>query len=254
MPAPVNPLFPHLPPPVPQLPDHLVRGAMLLPGRDALVRLLPKGQVLAEIGVALGYFTEFALRAAAPARFIAIDSFRLHELESFWGRPPADHFGPLTHIDWFKARFAAEIAAGRMDVLQGDSAEILASLPDNSIDVAYVDADHEYGAVKRDLAALVGKMRPGGAIIMDDYILVEQLHAAHPVGVIYATHEFMIEHGWAMHYLALQTNGFYQVLLRRADQPRPAEAEAALLRASTSWRLTAPLRALRRLLKKGLLF
>ena len=225
---------------------------MVLADRDALVELLPKSKTLAEIGVALGYFTRHAIAKTQPARFLAIDSFRLHELSSFWGRPPADYFGELTHAEWYRREFAAEISAGRMEVFEGDSAAVLSQLPDGVIDIAYLDADHSYAAVKRDLAALQSKMADDGWIIVDDYILVEQLHATSVIGVIYATHEFMIEHGWAMHYLALQTNGYYQVLLRRTHVPRPVSRHAAVLqnevaqlRRSTSWRMTAPLRWLR---------
>jgi len=247
-------LFPTLPPPVPQLPEHLVRGAMVLANHEQLFQVLPKGKVIAEIGVALGNFTRSALSRLKPASYLAIDSFKLHELESFWGRPPSDYFGAQTHEKWFAQKFATEIEAGLMRVLAGSSDDVLSALPDRSIDIALVDADHPYEAVKRDLSALASKIRPDGTIIIDDYILVEQLHSPYLIGVIYATHEFMIEHGWAMHYLVLQTRGYYRVLLRKADQPPPSNAridqlaqEVALLRNSTSWRVTAPLRQLRRL-------
>jgi hypothetical protein len=250
----VKGLFPSLPPPVPQLPDHLVRGAMVLATHDQLLDLLPRGKVIAEIGVGLGYFTRSALSRLRPARYLAIDSFRLHELENFWGRPPAEYFGEHTHETWYARTFAREIDAGLLQVFCGESDKVLSGLPDRSIDIALVDASHAYEAVKRDLDALASKIRPDGTIIIDDYILVEQLDSHYLIGVIYATHEFMIEHGWAMHYLALQTRGYYRVLLRKADQPPPSNAridaltrEVALLRNSTSWRITAPLRQLRRL-------
>ena len=117
--------MPYLPPPVPELPDHLVRGAVVLPGRDAVVQLLPKGKVFAEIGVALGYFTNVALAVAEPKRYIAIDDFGLHTLPSLWGRTAEEHFGGLTHFEWYTRRYAREIATGRMEVLQGDSAIML---------------------------------------------------------------------------------------------------------------------------------
>jgi hypothetical protein len=237
---------------VPKLPDALVRGALILPDRNAIVDLLPKKKVMVELGVALGTFSTYALRVAQPSLFVAIDTFRLHELEEFWGRETQELFGGLTHGDWYRRKFADRIAAGAMKVIEGDSAAGLDQFDDSSIDIVYVDADHRYDAVKADLRVLQRKMRPDGFIIMDDYILVEHLQSPHLLGVIYATNEFMLEHGWALHYLALQTNTYYQVVLRRAGIPTPATALAqevaelrgrlARLEASRSWRITAPLR------------
>ena len=160
----------------------------------------------------------------------------------------------MSHADWFRARFAGDVASGRLHVMEGDGAAMLERLDDASIDVFYVDADHSYECVRRELEVIARKVKPDGYIVLDDYILVEHLHATHLIGVIYAAHEFMIAHDWALHYFTLQTNTYYQVVLRRADQPPPAvalerecaalRAEVAALRGSTSWRVTAPLRAL----------
>jgi hypothetical protein len=255
----------YLPPPVPQLPKHLVSGAHVLAGRDEIVAFLPKGMTVVEVGVALGNFSRYALDVCEPKSFIAIDLFRLHELPEFWGRKPSDYFGSLTHGDWYRSMFAADIATGRMQVMEGDSAAMLHQIPDASIDIVYIDADHSYEAIRRDLAAVLPKIKSDGYIIIDDYTLVDQLHATQPLGVMYATNEFMIEHHWAMQFLALQTNTYYQVVLRRAEQvpPVPSQRIAALedenkslrrdiaiVRNSTSWRVSAPLRAIGRLLDR----
>jgi hypothetical protein len=232
------------------LPAELVESACLLASRDRILPLLPRGGAVVEVGVALGDFSRRLIGACAPAQFTAIDTFRLHELPSFWGQPPAHYFGDATHLAWYREKFAAEIQSGRMRVLEGDSAAEMEKLDDASIDVFYIDADHNYDAVQRDLAVAGRKIRPDGWLIVNDYILVDGLGATAPYGVIYATNEFMLNHGWAMQYFALQTNMYCDVVLRRADrvQNLPArlaalETENTLLRSSTSWRITAPLRA-----------
>ncbi len=241
-----------LPPPVAELPARLVSGALILPSRDALVALLPKRRVVVEVGVALGNFTRYALDVAVPVRFIAIDWFRLHELEGFWGRTSAEHFGAQTHAAWYRSQFAKDIATGVMEVMEGESVAMLERLDDASVDIFYLDATHLYENVREELAVVVRKIKPDGYIIVDDYTLVDQLQAVQPLGVMYAANEFMIEHNWALHYIALQTNTYYQAVLRRADLLAPATVlqrenaalreDLAAIRSSTSWYISAPVR------------
>lgn len=258
-----------LPAPVPLLPADLVEGARLLPNRNAILPLLPQGGTIAEVGVALGGFSRMIIDCCQPAQFIAIDTFRLNELPMFWGRPPAEYFGDKTHLAWFQDTFAPEIGAGIMRVLEGESAEQMEYLPDASVDVFYIDADHSYASVKRDLNVVIRKIKPDGWLVINDYILVDQLGAETPYGVIYATNEFMLEHRWAMQYFALQTHMFCDVALRHCelagtrlaggeveDAKLRAEilalrSEIAALRNSTSWRISSPVRAAGRLFGLG---
>jgi hypothetical protein len=252
-----------LPPPVPELPAHLVCGAALLPSRTAILPLLPKNKVIVEVGVGLGWFSNQLLWTCTPSRFVAIDTFRLHENPDVFGMPAAERFGGLSHRAYYEKEFEKHPGRDTMILLEGDSAEMLATLEDESADIIYIDGDHGYDAVARDLAAAARKIRPDGYLIVNDYILTDQLHADQPYGVIYATNAFMLANDWALQYLALQTNMFCDVVLRKpaslarettrvADlQSRLATAqdEIRLLRHSTSWQLTAPLRALMRPLR-----
>ncbi len=244
-----------LPPEAPRLPEHLLRGSTLLADREAILPLLPKAAVFAEVGVGTGGFTRTVLAACAPSRFVAIDEFRLHELPELWGQPREAVFGDGTHLDLYRAHFAGPIAAGKMQVLQGDSADCLAQLDDASLDIVYIDADHRYEAVRRDLALARRKVRAEGWIIVNDYLMVAELGAALPYGVVHATNEFMIEQDWGLQYMALQTRMFCDVVLRprrlirdAATENAALRAEVGLLRGSTSWRITRPLRAVGSLL------
>lgn len=183
----------------------------------AALPLWPKNAVIAEIGVAQGNFTQHILDRCTPSKFLAIDLFDLHELPVLWGKPPSEIFENRTHEDYYRQRFADEIAAGRMEVMKGESAATIAGLEDESVDVFYVDADHLYEGVKRDLEALKSKVKPDGWIVMNDYIPADTFSNV-PLGVIQATNEFMVENDWEMVYLALAPMMYCDVGLRKRRQ------------------------------------
>ncbi len=208
----------------PRLPARLLENCRLLPDRDAILPLLPKGGRIVEIGVALGDFSRKIIDICAPDEFIAVDNFRLHELPEFWGRKPADWFGARSHGAFYRDRFAAEIAAGRVRVLEDDSTNALATIEDGSVDMFYVDADHSYEWVARELAVIKRKVKPDGVIVMNDYTMSDILAGNGAYGVIQATNEFMIAENWEMTHFALQPFMYCDVVLRRARTgPAPGE-------------------------------
>lgn len=236
-----------LPPEAPALPQRLVGRSSVLPNRLAILPLLPNGAAIAEVGVAFGDFSAAILETCQPRHFFAIDSFGLHDEQDLWGRTPAEAFGTATHRDSYEARFRDALDRGSMTILQGQSADCLDRLPAGSLDVVYVDADHRYEFVKRDLESALRAVRHDGWIIVNDYIMVPMLGATMPYGVVNATHEFMLQHDWALQHLALQTRMFCDVVLRPAhllrDEADDLREELAAIRSSTCWRVTAPLRA-----------
>jgi hypothetical protein len=92
--------------PAARLPNELLENARLLSDRYALLPLLPKGKVIAEIGVAMGDFSQNLIDICQPSRFIAIDLFDIHTHPTFWGRKPAELLDNLTHVDFYRRRFA----------------------------------------------------------------------------------------------------------------------------------------------------
>lgn len=260
-------------PPVARLPEHLLANARLLPDRDAILPVVPKHKVIAEVGVALGDFSDAFIRICEPRHFIGIDLFDVHNMAELWGQPTKALFSGGTHGAFYRKRFAGLIDQGKVTVLEGDSVASLAKLDDASLDIVYVDADHQYDSVKRELEIIRRKIKDDGWIILNDYIMNEAGFSNAAYGVIQATNEFMIAENWEMIYFAFQSYMYCDVVLRKAStapvaMPDPSNSalmwqnaelaarnvmlEHALeaMRTSSSWRITAPLRGLRRSLAR----
>ena len=185
---------------------HANRAEMVL----ALEQRLPRNPVVCEVGVALGDFSEFLLSALRPREFVGMDLFGLHELETLWGQPTAKIFGGKTHAQFYRDRFAAH----PVRVFEGDSAAALASLPDASTDLIYIDGDHSYEGVKRDTAQAIRKVKPDGLLIYNDYIMYDHLQGGE-YGVVPAVNELVAESDWRIVGYALQHRMFCDIALQR---------------------------------------
>ena len=99
--------------------------------------------------------------------------------------------GNLYVVDWFKGNINAggthdfddgkhdyvlelfrNNISGYLDVvtiLDGPSNEMISKLPDNSIDICFIDADHRYSSVYSDIKLMIPKMKKGGIMSGHDY-------------------------------------------------------------------------------------
>jgi hypothetical protein len=138
--------------------------------RRWLLERMPEGSVCAEIGVWKGDFSEAVLREVQPRTLHLVDPWRAvddreHEGAMYQTDQPAMdavHEGVC-------ARFAAEIAAGRVIVHRTPSLDAAGAIPDETLDWVYIDGDHLYEAVRADLAAWTPKVVSGGFVCGDDY-------------------------------------------------------------------------------------
>jgi len=69
----------------------------------------------------------------------------------------------------FRANLARCPTGAKVDVVKGDSADVLRALPLASYDLAYIDAGHGQRALFVDLALTWGVLAEGGLLILDDY-------------------------------------------------------------------------------------
>lgn len=198
----------------PLRPEH-VSGATLFADRYSMVTSLRgRASVFVEVGVELGAFSEFVLNNVRPARFVAIDLFRLHEMHEIFGKPPAAIFGGKTHREYYEQRFASAVAGGVVHVLEGQSAEMLRRLPNSTADVIYVDAGHHLHEVLADAQAAIPKLKADGRLIFNDYIPYDYF-ANEPYGVVPVVNDLCVNHGWRVEAFALAANMFCDISLRR---------------------------------------
>lgn len=194
-------------------PAHLMQHTRVCANRYEALPLLPRGGTVVEVGVAYGDFTRSLLDILQPDAFIAIDSFGIVPETEPWGRTVLREQG-VSHYDYYAGQFRSYVEAGKMTIKKGLSWEMLAELPDNSVDYMYIDADHSYQAVAREARALAPKMKENGIVTFNDYTYFNY-NTMEGYGVPAVVHEFMREQHYEMLYLCLHPQGFYDVVLRR---------------------------------------
>jgi hypothetical protein len=142
--------------------------------RADLLNLLPEGSVGAEIGVWHGDFSSRLLSVVRPARLHLIDPWRFEAgsgYERAWyGGAVAKSQAEMDCIyEGVLRRFAHEIEAGLVFVHRGPSAQIGMQFDAAYFDWVYIDGNHLYEYVKRDLEVFAAKVKPSGLLSGDDY-------------------------------------------------------------------------------------
>lgn len=138
-----------------------------LRGREILRRLAAvQGPVrVAEVGVYTGYLSRFLLSRRRNLTLIMVDLWETGM--EVYRRSGAEHsrlsIGEMTAVHEL-AKANVEFAGKRAILIQGDSALSAAQVANESLDLAFLDADHTFEAVLRDDTAWWPKVKPGGWI------------------------------------------------------------------------------------------
>jgi hypothetical protein len=138
-----------------------------------LRELLPRRAICAEIGVWKGDFSQQILEITTPSKLHLIDPWALRESEEYRDARYGSRRSDQQRLDEIhgrvRKRFAQAIEDGVVEIHRCGSEEAIAAFPDRYFDWVYIDGNHTYEYVSRDLALYHAKVRDGGILAGDDY-------------------------------------------------------------------------------------
>lgn len=163
----------------------------LFPTRFEMMRALARpGSSVCEIGV---FTAEFAnqLLSLQPKRLFLVDPFvGVVSSGDADGNNVKEFYLPAVYIN-----LAQQVAKlPHVTLLRGFSHELLPLFPEKCFDVVYIDGDHSYTGVKRDLRIAWNLVKDGGFICGHDYETnLEKTKNVYDFGVKKAVDEFCKE-------------------------------------------------------------
>lgn len=173
----------------PCIPQHLLNGCKFLSCREDMLHHLPKESVGCEIGVLYGSFSQKILDICAPSE--------LHLLD----------------IDFSKLKQNVR-SNSSVHLHRGLSHEIMTSFPDNYFDWIYVDGDHSYQGIKKDIESSYPKLKIGGLLIFNDFGRIVRTTLG-TFGVHQAVCELAVEKELPFAYFCFEGEALYDVALMK---------------------------------------
>ena len=173
--------------------EHL-RNCRLLPDRRDIIRRMKPDTNIMEVGVQTGNFSRFLLETLSPVELHLIDTnFEQHQV---------------------REKFSGDAATGRVVFHEGLSWNEMRALPDKHFEFIYLDADHSYEGVTKDIAVAKSKIIDDGCLIFNDYTYWSSMECI-DYGVVHAVNELCLNEGWEFVYFALQSRMYCDVAIRR---------------------------------------
>jgi hypothetical protein len=181
--------------PVPRmLENRHLKNCQIVTSRKIIIQKMPHAGRIAEVGVLSGDFSQVLLDECSPIELHLID-LDLYSNE-------------------IQKRFANQIRNGTVTLHEGDSSCILKKFPDQYFDFIYIDADHSYKGVKKDINVAKQKIIDDGFLIFNDYTFWSPVECFH-YGVMHAVNELCLEEKWEAVFFALDPYMYCDIAIRR---------------------------------------
>ena len=146
--------------------------------------LVDKNGVYAEVGVFQGVFSNFICQTLSPKKFFVVDLFT-----GITGS--GDQDGNNFQYCNLDDIYSKMIKDSNFTVMKGDSSTCISKLEDDFLDMIYLDGDHSYEGVKRDIDVAFKKVKNGGWLMGHDYEMnMKKARKYYQFGVKNAVDEF----------------------------------------------------------------
>jgi hypothetical protein len=148
---------------------------------------IPANSVIGEIGVFKGDFSRF-LHSINPSKLFLIDYFQGITAS---GNQDGNNVQWTNMEDEYRNLLSWAATEQNIFLDKGDSSSVLYNYPDEFFDMLYLDGDHSYDGVKKDLEQAIRKVKKGGWIMGHDYEMnMEKAQNVYKFGVKQAVDEF----------------------------------------------------------------
>jgi len=142
--------------------------------RDFILQIFPKSSVGVEIGVNDGDFSERIIEFVRPKKLHLIDPWKFENDEIYrdapYGKFKVEGQNMMdVKYENVRKKFKVETEDGSVMIHRGTSESVLTTFDDSYFDWAYIDGNHMYEFVKKDLELCSKKVKDGGIIAGDDY-------------------------------------------------------------------------------------
>ncbi|MEI8365855.1 MAG: class I SAM-dependent methyltransferase [Parachlamydiaceae bacterium] len=132
-----------------------------------ILSLIKPGDIGAEIGVSYGVFAYHVLVPAQPSKLYLIDPWE-------YGLQTDVETDPTPAKQDFRDREYEGVCKAfapypNVEIVRMKSEDAAMLFPDNYFDYVYINGEHSYNAVMRDLTNYFPKVKVGGYILGDDY-------------------------------------------------------------------------------------
>jgi hypothetical protein len=154
--------------------------------RQEIINLISEGSVCAEIGVYKGDFANEILRKG-PAKLHLIDPWKsIGDIPSRW------HAAPQADMDYIKSSTVSRFSSNPVvEISEKFSADAVQDFEDGYFDFIYIDANHSYEHIKRDLNDWWPKVKSGGFVCGNAYQNNSYQVEVLDFGVVPAVDEFV---------------------------------------------------------------